>query len=210
MRIRHFTLTATLAALVFTASAGWAANTSPLTQQAQKAAQAGQTNYALSLYELALTESVHQPQSVFGPLEGQYWQLTAKTQNIPRAFSFFTALAAEQGHPGANLLADKASITGMYIGWLYQHDLEGDISQARLGQMDATERRDYGRALALDPDNFSALYGYAVYESYSHTPGSQAHMKELLKRLDALRASHPHYPWRMVDYLETHGHPEMQ
>jgi cytochrome c-type biogenesis protein CcmH/NrfG len=74
--------------------------------------------------------------------------------------------------------------------------------------MDASARQDYNRALTLDPDNFSALYGYVIYESYSSDPNAKAHMQQLLTRLNALRSSHSHYPWQLVDYLEQHGHPQ--
>jgi cytochrome c-type biogenesis protein CcmH/NrfG len=73
-------------------------------------------------------------------------------------------------------------------------------------QLDSSARQNYARALALDPDNFSALYGYAIYESYS--PNGKAHMQELLTRLNSLRSSHPQYPWQLVDYLKQHGHPQ--
>lgn len=73
--------------------------------------------------------------------------------------------------------------------------------------MDTTARRDYTHALTLEPDSFNALYGYAIYESYR--PDGHAHMEQLLNQLNALRSSHPHYPWQLVDYLQTHGHPQM-
>ncbi|MGC1781625.1 MAG: hypothetical protein WA708_03810 [Acidobacteriaceae bacterium] len=179
-----------------------------IVQQAKQAAAAGRTAQALGLYELALTQSMDQPASVSGPLVGQYWRLIGQSGDFPRAFDFFTAFLSEQKNPSANLLANKASATGGYFGWLAKNNLIAAMPPATLQQMDASARLDYNRALTLDPDNFSALYGFAIYESYSPDPNAKAHMQQLLTRLNALRSSHPHYPWQLVDYLEQHGQPQ--
>ena len=210
MKRFYFVAVATIIAMCMSvASAAHAADVQALAQQAQQAAGAGQTTRALGVYEMALRESVGQPDSVTGPLQGGYWQLIAKAGDFPRALDFFTALTAEQKSPGATLLASKASAIGSYIGWLYQNNLEASLPGTTLQRMDTTARGDYDRALAIDPDNFAALYGYAIYESYSPSPNAKAHMKELLAKLNSLRASHPHYPWALVEYLEQHGHPQM-
>jgi len=187
--------------------AGRATDIQSLTQQAQQADNAGKNTQALGLYELALTESVGQPESVFGPLDGQYWRSIVKSGDFPRALDFFTALTSEQSSPSATLLASQASAIGGYMGWLQQNNLMAGVSQASLHQMDTKARKSYNRALALDPDNFSALYGYAIYESYS--PNGKAHMQQLLAKLNSLRSSHPQYPWQLVDYLEQHNHPQL-
>jgi hypothetical protein len=200
-------LALTVVSLVtFAPTAGRAIDVQSLSQQAQQAASAGENTRALGLYELALTQSADQPDSVFGPVVGQYWQLIGRTGDFPRAFDFFTTLASQEKEPGATLLASQASAIGGYFGWLHQNNLMSNVPPAMLQQMDATARENYARALALDPDNFSALYGYAIYESYS--PNGKAHMQQLLAKLDSLRPSHPHYPWQLVDYLEQHGHPQ--
>lgn len=189
--------------------AGHAADVQALAQQAQQAASAGKTQLALGIYELALRESAGQPESVTGPLQGGYWQLIAKSGDFPRAMDFYSAMAAQEKSPGATLLANKASAIGSYIGWLYQNQLAESVPGTTLQRMDATARGDYDRALAIDPDNFAALYGYAIYESYSPSLNAKAHMKELLAKLNSLRAAHPHYPWALVEYLEQNGHPEI-
>lgn len=209
MRFKIFTTAVIFATLIFTAAASQAADMSAITQKAQQAASAGHTANALGLYELALSESVNQPMSVFGPLEGQYWRLIVKTDNFPRAMSFYTALVSEQKSANAELLANKANAIGGYFGWLAQNKLFATVNPATVTELDTTARKDYARALQLNPDSFSALYGYAVYESYSPAPNGKAHMHELLQRLNSLRSSHPHYPWSLVDYLQTHGHPQM-
>jgi hypothetical protein len=203
---RFIFLSTMLALFPLTSAAGHAIDTPTLTQQAQQAASKGENSLALGLYELALTQSAGQPEAVFGPLDGQYWQLIAKTDDFPRARNFFNALAAEQTRPNATLLANKASAIGGYFGWLHQNNLMDSVPPSTLQQMDATARASYDQALALDPDNFSALYGYAIYESYN--PNGKAHMQQLLAKLDTLRSFHPQWPWQMVDHLEKHGHPQ--
>ena len=207
-RFSFLAATAAVAVCLSGAAAAHAGDISSLTQQAQQAASAGKTQQALGVYELALRESVGQPDSVTGPLQGRYWQLIVKTGDFPRALDFFSALEASEKSPGATVLANRASAIGGYFGWLQQNNLMESLPPATMHGLDATARGDYGRALALNPDSFAALYGYAIYESYSPAPNAKAHMHELLARLNSLRASHPHYPWSMVDTLEQHGHPQ--
>lgn len=203
---RFLYLATILALFPLMSETGNAMDTQSLTLQAQQAASKGENSLALGLYELALTQSTGQPESVFGPLDGQYWQLIAKTDDFPRARNFFSDLVAEQTRPSADLLANKANAIGGYFGWLHQNNLIDNVPPSTLQKMDAVARASYDQALTLDPDNFSALYGYAIYESYN--PNGKAHMQQLLAKLDTLRPSHPQYPWRMVDYLEKHGHPQ--
>jgi tetratricopeptide (TPR) repeat protein len=205
-RLRLILALTVISLVTLAPTAGRALDVQSLSQQAQQAASAGQTTQALGLYELALSQYTNQPDSVSGPLIGQYWQLIGRTQDFPRARDFFTALLSQQQKPSATLLASEASATGSYIGWLYQNKLAAGLPAETLQKMDASARNNYSRALALEPDNFSALYGYAIYESYN--PNGKAHMQELLTKLNSLRSSHPHYPWQMVDYLEQHGHPQ--
>ena len=190
-------------------AAGRAIDIQSVTQQAKQAAGAGQTAQALGLYELALAQSVDQPASVSGPLQGQYWRLIGQSGDFPRAYDFFSALVSEQKNPSPDMLANKASATGAYFGWLAKNNLIATMPAATLRQMDSAARQDYNRALTLNPDSFSALYGFAIYESYSPDPNAKAHMQQLLTRLNALRSSHPQYPWQLVDYLEQHSHPQM-
>lgn len=205
-RFRFLVPTTCIALSVLFSAGLHAADVSTLTQRAERAAHKGNTSLALGMYELALTQSADQPESVFGPLDGQYLRLIAKSGDFPRALNFFSALRAQQKTPSASLLADRANAIGGYIGWLQQNNLADGLSPVFFKNLDATARRNYNQALALDPDNFSALYGFAIYESYS--PNGKPHMQELLAKLNALRSSHPQYPWQMVDYLEQHGHPQ--
>lgn len=123
MRFRKFTIVAAISASIFVAATAHATEIQSLTQGATQAANAGQTASALGLYELALTQSVNQPESVFGPLDGEYWQLIVKTDDFPRALNFFTALASEQQNPNSDVLSNKANAIGGYLGWLYKNNL---------------------------------------------------------------------------------------
>jgi hypothetical protein len=207
-RFSIFAISTLCAACLSLPAIGRAVDVQSVAQQAKQAAAAGQTAQALGLYELALTQSAGQPHAVFGPLVGQYWELIGQSGDFPRVLDFFTAFVSEQKNPDADLLANKASATGGYFGWLAKNNLIATVPQSTLQKMDASARTDYNRALTLDPDNFSALYGFAIYESYSPDPNAKAHMQQLLTRLNALRSSHPQYPWQLVDYLQTHGHPQ--
>lgn len=207
-RFTTFAISTLCAACLSLPATGRAIDVQSVAQQAKQAASAGNTSQALGLYELALTQSADQPHSVSGPIIGQYWALVGRTGDFPRALDFFTAFVSEQKNPDADLLANKASATGGYFGWLAKNNLIATMPQSTLQKMDTSARQDYNRALTLDPNNFSALYGFAIYESYSPAPNAKAHMQQLLTRLNALRSSHPQYPWALVDYLQTHGHPQ--
>jgi hypothetical protein len=162
---------------------------------------------ALSLGKLELTMSQKDPDGrEFGMAVGDYWKLIAESNDGSRAYNYFRALNAEQKTPKATLLAMRASADCYYLGWLAQSNLMESFGRPRVAEIGAQARADYEQALKLDPENFSALYGYAAYEGYR--PGAQAHQKELLARLDALRASRPYYPWQLVDTLEKTGKPE--
>jgi hypothetical protein len=158
----------------------------------------------LALAKLELTMSQATPDSrEFGEALGAYMQLVAKSNDRGRAYFFFSALAAKQKTPNATLLATRASSSGLYIQWLSQQNLKDQVGLPRIEQISTQMRADYEQALQIDPQNFSALFGYAIYEGYR--PGAQAHQKELLSRLDALRTSRPYYPWQLVDRLEKTG-----
>jgi hypothetical protein len=168
---------------------------------------AAQPNTALALGKLEFTMSQAEPDSKeFGMAVSEYWKLITESNDGSRAYNFFRALTAEQKAPNATLLAMRASAACYYVGWLAQANLMDAFGQTRVAQIDAQAHADFDAALKLDPENFSALYGYAIYEGYR--PGAQAHQKELLARLDALRTSRPYYPWALVDTLEKTGKPE--
>jgi hypothetical protein len=168
---------------------------------------AAQPNTALALGKLEITMSQSDPDSPeFGMAVANYWKIIAGANDGRRSYDFFSALVAEKKTPNATLLAQRASSACFYIGWVAQAGLMDTVGQARIGQIGEQARADFEDALKLDPQNFSALYGYAAYEGYR--PGGQAHQKELFARLDALRASRPYYPWQMVDTLEKTGNAQ--
>ena len=168
---------------------------------------AAQPNTTLALGKLEITMSQSDPDSPeFGMAVANYWRIVGEANDGRRAYDFFSALVAERKTPNATLLAQRAASACFYIGWVAQSGLMDTVGQARIGQISEHARADYEDALKLDPQNFSALYGYAVYEGYR--PGGQTHQKELFARLDALRGSRPYYPWQMVDTLEKTGKPQ--
>jgi hypothetical protein len=160
----------------------------------------------LTLNKLEVTMSLSSPDSKeFGMAVAEYWQRIAEAHDGRRAYDFFSALVAEEKTPNATLLAMRASSACFYIGWLAQANLMDAVGQPGIAKIGEQARADFERALTLDPQNFSALYSYAIYEGYR--PGGQIHQKELLARLDALRASRPYLPWQIVDILEKTGKP---
>ena len=182
-----------------------------LAQQPTAAASAqsvaAQPNTTLAIGKLEITMSQSDPDSPeFGMAVANYWKIIAEANDGRRAYDFFSALVAERKTPNATLLAQRAASACYYIGWVAQAGLMDTVGQARIGQIGEQARADFEDALKLDPQNFSALYGYAAFEGYR--PGGQAHQKELFTRLDALRASRPYYPWQMVDALEKTGKPQ--
>jgi cytochrome c-type biogenesis protein CcmH/NrfG len=66
--------------------------------------------------------------------------------------------------------------------------------------LDTRAHDAFEKALKLDPENFGALFGYAIFESYQ--PEGKARSRELFAQLDALRAGHPYYPWSYVDQMK--------
>jgi hypothetical protein len=163
------------------------------------------TTVALAKLEIAMSQAAPDSKE-FGMAVADYWKAIAEANDGRRAFDFFSTLVAEQKTPNATLLAMRASSACFYIGWLAQENLMDTVGRPRIAQISEQARADYEEALKLDPQNFSALYGYSIYEGYR--PGGQAHQKELFTRLDALRASRPYYPWQIVDTLEKTGKPE--
>ena len=161
----------------------------------------------VALNKLEVTMSLSSPDSKeFGMAVADYWKTIAEARDGRRAYDFFSTLVAEEKTPNATLLAMRASSACLYIGWLAQEKLMDTVGQPRIKQIGEQARADFEEALKIDPQNFSALYSYAIYEGYR--PGGQAHQKELFARLDALRASRPYLPWQMVDTLEKTGKPE--
>jgi hypothetical protein len=167
----------------------------------------GTASTTLALNKLEVTMSLSSPDSKdFGMAVADYWKTIAEAHDGRRAYDFFNALVTEEKTPNATLLAMRASSACFYIGWIAQEKLMDTVGLPRIKQIGEQARADFDEALKLDPQNFSALFGYSSYEGYR--PGGQAHQKELFTRLDAMRASKPYLPWQIVDSLEKTGKPE--
>lgn len=176
------------------------AQSADLAPQLQQAAAQHNLPQQLGILELQMRSMVPESNE-FGQTSGIYWQTVAQSGDFVRAYDFFTSLEAAQKTPQPNVLAAHASASGAYLGWLVQNKLMEAIGHARIREIDTTARAEFDQALKLDPENFAALYGYANYESYA--PNGSSHAKQLLARLDQLRATHPMYPWNIVDSLKA-------
>ncbi len=149
------------------------------------------TTEALGLAEFGLQAS-GDPRSD-GKLQKAYWNLIRASNDYPRAFWFFSALADKRPEDPTTV-ATLASAIGGYLGWLHNADVSSDELSAAL---DKRARGAYAKALEIEPDNFSALFGFAIYESY--LPAGATKSKELFARLDKMRPAHPELPWSEVD-----------
>jgi tetratricopeptide (TPR) repeat protein len=154
---------------------------------------------ALAAFELVMQQSAGADRRVLGRAMGEYWDLIHKQNNYPRAYDFFSQLAA--AHPdSADVLGAEASATGGYLGWLQMNGLGELADHQFLVKLNDHARETFEKALKIDKQNFGALFGYAIYESYQ--PQGKAHSRELFARLDALRAGNPYYPWSYVDQMK--------
>lgn len=199
---------AKLTAIVFLASlAGTAfaqaqntsqANSAALFQKAESLAK-NDTAGALAAFELIMQQSADKDRRIFGRADGEYWDLIHKQNNYPRAYDFFAQLAAT--HPeSADVLGSEGSAIGGYLGWLVSNGLAQLADPQFMAMLDNKAHDAFEKGLKLDPENFGALFGYAIYESYK--PEGKAHSRELFARLDTLRAGHPYYPWSYVDQMK--------
>ncbi len=157
------------------------------------------TPAALAAFELIMQQSAGADRRVLGRAMGEYWDLIHKQNNYPRAYDFFSQLAA--AHPdSADVLGSEGSAIGGYLGWLQMNGLGELADQQFLVKLNGHARQTFEKALKIDSENFGALFGYAIYESYQ--PQGKAHSKELFARLDALRDANPYYPWSYVDQMK--------
>jgi hypothetical protein len=146
-----------------------------------------------------MQQSAETDRRTFGRASGEYWNLINKENNYPRAYDFFSHLAA--AHPtSADALGSEGSAIGGYLGWLQMNGLGELADQQFLLRLNVHARETFEKALKIDPENFGALFGYAIYESYQ--PEGKAHSRELFARLDTLRSGHPYYPWSYVDQMK--------
>jgi len=154
---------------------------------------------ALAAFELIMQQSAETDRRAFGRADGEYWDLIHKQNNYPRAYDFFAQLAA--AHPAsADVLGSEGSAIGGYLGWLEANGLAQLANQQFIAALDAKARDAFEKGLKIDPENFGALFGYAIYESYK--PEAKAHSRELFAKLDTLRAGRPYYPWSYVDQMK--------
>lgn len=187
-----------LASLLMAVAAQAQANNDALFQKAESLAKSDNAG-ALAAFELIMQQSAEKDRRVFGRADGEYWDLIHKDNNYPRAYDFFTQLAA--AHPeSADVLGSEGSAIGGYLGWLASKGLQQLADQQFVVALDNKAHDAFEKALKIDAENFGALFGYAIYESYK--PEGKAHAKELFAKLDALRPGHPYYPWSYVDQMK--------
>jgi hypothetical protein len=173
-------------------------NTQALLDQASKASDSNPST-ALAIYELVLDQSAGNDAKVFGRTASEYWKLIAKLSDFPRAFNFFSRLAA--AHPSSpDVLGAQGSAIGAYIGWLYSSGAAQKVDDQFMLALDAQAHSAFETGLKLDPNNFASLFGYAIYESYR--PGGMEHSRQLFAKVDALRSSNPQLPWQYVDQMK--------
>ena len=150
----------------------------------------------LGQLELTMQQSIGKDAKAFGRAQGEYWSIVSTQGDFPRAYNFFSNLAVV--HPSSpDVLGLEGSAIGGYIGWLYSPDAGKPVDEQFVMALDSKARASFDKALQIDTNNFTALLGYAIYESYN--PTGAEHSKELFARLESLRSSHPEYPWNVVD-----------
>jgi hypothetical protein len=150
----------------------------------------------LARLELTMQQAVGKDAKAFGRAQGEYWSTIESQNDFPRAYNFFSNLAA--AHPASpDILGLEGSAIGGYIGWLYSPAAGKPVEEQFVIALDSKARASFDKALQIDPTNFYALFGYAIYESYN--PTGAEHSKELFARLEGLRSSHPDYPWQVVE-----------
>lgn len=192
------TIILALASLPLAGAAQAQANNDALFQKAESLSKSDIAG-ALAAFELLMQQSAESDRRIFGRADGEYWDLIHKENNYPRAYDFFSQLAA--AHPeSADVLGSEGSAIGGYLGWLASNGLQQLADHQFIAALDNKAHDAFEKALKLDPENFGALFGYAIYESYK--PDGKAHSKELFAKLDMLRAGHPYYPWSYVDQMK--------
>jgi hypothetical protein len=150
----------------------------------------------LARLELTMQQTVTKDAKAFGRAQGEYWSTITAQNDFPRAYNFFSQLAA--ANPSSpDVLGLEGSAIGGYIGWLYSPAAGKPVEEQFVIALDSKARASFDKALQIDPSNFYALFGYAIYESYN--PTGAEHSKELFARLEGLRSSHPDYPWQVVE-----------
>ena len=146
--------------------------------------------------ELTMQQNIGKDAKAFGRAQGEYWSIIEAQGDFPRAYNFFSNLAtANPSSP--DVLGLEGSAIGGYIGWLYSSAAGKPVDEQFVIALDSKARAAFDKALQIDPSNFYALFGYAIYESYN--PTGAEHSKELFARLEGLRSTHPDYSWNVVE-----------
>lgn len=163
------------------------------TALATKAQAAGYTQAALFFQEQALVASVGQP-AVFGPAAGRYWQSISQTGDWGRAYDFFARLKTEYPDD-SDVLANYGNAIGGLFGMLgpaYGNKLSSGFYES----FGKSAMQAYAHALNIQPDNFTALLGRAIFLSY--TPDGMTKAETGFKHILSLRKSRPYYPYALV------------
>jgi len=156
----------------------------------------------LTTLELSMKQSAGKDAKAYLRAQGEYWNIIYEQKDLGRAYEFFNQLAA--ANPSSpDVLGSQGSAIGSYIGWLYSSGAIKQVDEQFVATLDSKAHAAFEKALQIDANNFTALLGYATYESYN--PAGAEHSKELFARLETLRSSHPEYPWQVVDQMKK-GH----
>ena len=118
-----FVVSLAASAAALPASAPSTSGPSTMVERANRAVQEGKPDEAKGLLEAAMRKDAGGKPGVFGPEQGYYWRVVRQGDDYPRAYTFFSALAAE--HPDASeVLAAQANAIGGYLGWTKMHGLQ--------------------------------------------------------------------------------------
>lgn len=187
-----------VAALLTLSSAALAQNNNSSGQKAESKT-GGNPASTLARLELSMQQAAGKDAKAFARAQGEYWSIIESQKDFPRAYNFFSDLAA--AHPSSpDVLGLEGSAIGGYIGWLYSPAAGKPVDEQFVIALDSKAHAAFDKALQIDPSNFYALFDYAIYESYN--PTGTEHSKELFARLEGLRSSHPDYPWQLVEEME--------
>lgn len=198
-------LTLAFAAVVLT----WAvlsAGASSSKENAGAVAPATSTNTAADMLELDMDQNAGVDPKKFGQNLTDYWNLLQQTNDYPRAYHYFSLLA--ERHPkDPTVLGQKGCSIGGLLCWLHSTGNARLLNNEQRALLDRSARSAFETALHIDPNNFTALLGYAIYEG--NIPGHEAQSQALWARLDSLRADHPEYPWQLADQLKLRFKPQI-
>lgn len=209
------TLCATLAAglILAVAPGAFAAQNSGASANfaalAGHAKAAGQTQARLFFLEQAMARNAGQP-AAFGPLTGRYFQAARKAGAWSRAYGFFSLLKAR--HPdNALVLANYGNAAGWLLGMLHKNGYGDELGRGYLSALADKAMKAYARSLEIKPENFTALFGRAIFLSYM--PGGMDKAQAAFKHILSLRENHPAYPYAVVyrtwaRVLERYGQKE--